>query len=365
MYSYKTLADFLEDRVVYRSLEPSDPTLPKLSEIWADIGLETHRIPRKTEPIYAAAVYRMLQTAQANRGLPPLERILFIGDTLLNDGTSAKNLADYLPMRCFIGSEKQDDAEKIEIDGSLMIANKWAALNNFLTWVQAEGFTFDNRTALIVDLDKTSLGARGRNHSIIDKARVTAVQQTAEVLLGDKFDENAFRAVYDRLNQVKYHPFTGDNQDFLAYISLMVAGDVYIATKFWDDVDSNRLTSLKQFVTLCDAQQFRMSEGLQTAHREVTGNIAKDDPTPFKSFRYREYQATIELMNILPDDSPLNEVLAKEIVMTGEVAELAETLVAQGVITFGLSDKPDEASIPQDATKPPLHKVIMKVVGSL
>jgi len=71
MYLHKRLADFLGDRVVYRNLAPADPTLPRLADIWTEIGLETLRVPRKTEPLYAAAVYRFLQTAQAQRGQPP------------------------------------------------------------------------------------------------------------------------------------------------------------------------------------------------------------------------------------------------------------------------------------------------------
>src|SRR5512147_2453158 len=98
MYPRKRLADFLGDRVVYRNLAPADPTLPRLADIWTEIGLETLRIPRKTEPLYAAAVYRFLQTAQAQRGQPSLEYLLFVGDTFMNDGTAAQNLGVHLPM---------------------------------------------------------------------------------------------------------------------------------------------------------------------------------------------------------------------------------------------------------------------------
>ena len=62
-------------------------------------------------------------------------------------------------------------------------------------------------------------------------------------------------------------------------------------------------------------------------------------------------------------------MLAQEITMTGEVVEIVEQLAAQGVLTFGLSDKPDEASVPppQAAAQGalPLHRVAMKVVGKL
>jgi hypothetical protein len=112
-----------------------------------------------------------------------------------------------------------------------------------------------------------------------------------------------------------------------------------------------------------------MSKGLLTAHREVTGNMAKKDPTPFKSFRFIEYHTTVGMMNLLPDEASQADILAQEIVITEEIAQVTEQLAAQGVLTFGLSDKPDEASMPNtEATregKLPLHQTVMKVVGKL
>ena len=91
-YPRKTMADFLGDRVAWRSLNPTDPDLPQLADIRQEVGLESLRIPRKTEPIYAAVAMKYLAAAQKKRGLPPLERLLFIGDTPMNDGTVARNM---------------------------------------------------------------------------------------------------------------------------------------------------------------------------------------------------------------------------------------------------------------------------------
>lgn len=369
MYPRKSLADFLEDRIVYRSLIPADANLPRLADIWSRIGLETLRIPRKTEPVYAAAVAHFLQAAQASRGLPPLERLLFVGDTHMNDGTAARNLGQHLPMRGFIGADRPAEEKQLQLQESLMIANRWQALADFLDWVKDEDFGLDERTVLVLDIDKTAIGARGRNDKVIDQARVNAVRLTVEELLGGGFDETSFRNVYDRLTQPKYHPFTADNQDYVAYISLMIVGGVYPAERFWSEVDESRLSGFHQFVTLCDARQSRMSAGLRAAHQEVTGNVAKDDPTPFKSFRYREYHTTVAAMDLLPDETPLAEILAREITITGEVADLSQQLAGQGVLIFGLSDKPDEASIPSPEAASQgalsLHQRTMKVVGSL
>jgi FMN phosphatase YigB (HAD superfamily) len=369
MYRRKSLADFLGEQVVYRNLTPADPTLPRLESFWQELGLEGPRAPRKTDPAYAAIVYRLLQAAQAQRGQPPLEHLLFVGDTLMNDGTAARNLGAHLPVRCFIGGDKLADAKKVTTEGYLMQANRWQALEDFVAWVQAEGFDLDARTAVLFDLDKTTHGARGRNDHAIDQARINAVRQTVEEVLGETFDEAAFRStVYDRLNKADYHPFTADNQDYKAYISLMVAGQVYSPDCFWEDLEAGRLTGFKQFVTLCDARQSQMSSGLLAAHREVVGNMAQDDPTPFKSFRFREYYATVDLIDYLPEDSSEADLLAHEIVMTGEVVDLAEELAAQGVLVFGLSDKPDESTLPppeSEAGALPLHQIVMRVVGGL
>lgn len=368
-YPIKTMADFLGDRVAYRNLNPTDPDLPQLADIWQEVGLDMLRVPRKTEPIYAAVSMKYLQTAQARRGLPPLERILFIGDTPMNDGTVARNLGGYLPMLGFIGADRLAVEPSHKIEDRLMLANRWSMLTDFLDWAQREGFAFDECTAVVFDIDKTLVGARGRNDKVIDRARVSAVRLTVEELLGGDFDEDAFLAVYDTLNQLEYHPFTADNQDYLAYISLMVVGGIYPADRLWADLGDGSLTGFHQFVTLCDAHQRQMSRGLLAAHREVTGNMAKKDPTPFKSFRYREYHRTVSLMNCLPAAASESDLLAGEIVITGEVADLAEQLLAQGVLTFGLSDKPDEASLPSAEAAAqgavPLHHVPMKVVGGL
>ena len=236
----------------------------------------------------------------------------------------------------------------------------------------------DARAALDL-LEARSTRARSRRttirdagpgpRSLLDRARVAAVRLTVEELLGGDFDEDAFRAVYDRLNQLELHHFTRDNQDYLAYISLMVNGGIYPADRLWADLDDGSLAGFHQFVTLCDAHQSQMSRGLLAAHREVTANMARQDPTPFKSFRYREFHTTVALMNVLPDDASETDVLAGEIVITGEVADAADMLAAQGVLTFGLSDKPDEASVPSAeaaaAGAVALHHVKMKVIGSL
>jgi hypothetical protein len=369
MYPRGTLADYLADRVVYRNLKPADESLPALEDVWQAVGLEALRLPRKTEPAYAAVVMRLLEAAQAARGALPLRNLLFIGDTALNDGTAARNLAAHLPLRGFIGADRLEEPAQVCYEDLLMIGNRWRQLPDWLSWARQEGLVPDERTAVLVDIDKTFIGARGRNDGVIDGARVAAVRLTMEEALGGGFDEERFTAVYGRLHQSQYHHLTADNQDYLAYISLMVMGGVFPATEFWSELGAGHMTGFTQFVTICDARRGRMADGLAAVHREVVGHMRQGDPTPFKSFRYREFVTTVGRMDCLPDDRPRDELLANEILITQEVAEIVRRLAEQGALTFGMSDKPDEASNPPACltTLPqarPIHRVVMKIVGS-
>lgn len=362
------LADWMADYVVYRNLEPTDSRLEGLRQIWRRVGLHRDHVPRKTTPQYAAALAQIMAQAQAARGIhSPLRHLLVIGDTAMNDGTAARNMARYWPMSGFIGAERAQQSPDIVVDGDLMLANRWAALGEFLSWAQDRGVAFDESTALLLDLDKTCIGARGRNDKAIDAARVAAVRHTMQAALGATFDEEAFLAVYDPLNQPQHHPFTADNQDYLAYICLMVLGRVYPEKTFWTDLRGGLLTSFEQFVAYCDAQYADMTPGLAQVHREVRTCLAVEDPTPFKAFRRREYLETIRRMDALPDESSEAEVLAREIAITAEVASVASWMARRGALVFGMSDKPDEASLPtaEQAAQgwPPLHRARMKIWG--
>ncbi len=363
-----TLADFMGDFVVYRNLEPMDSRLDGLQEVWAEIGLDHYYVPRKTTPAYATALLHYVQAAQGVRGISsPVEQLLFIGDTLMNDGTAARNLGRHLPMMGFIGADRLGDPKSVEIDDGLMVANRWAALADFMDWVEDADFPCGEATALLIDLDKTSLGARGRNDHVINDARVEAVKRTMRGALGDDFDEAAFRAVYEPLNDQKYHYFTADNQDYLAYICLMVNGGIYTPDELWSALEDGVFEDIEDFVAACEARRERMSPALEEAHAEVLRGIEAEDPTPFKAFRRGEYFETIERMDVLPDDAPEDQVLDSEIVLTAEVAQVADAMAARGVLIFGISDKPDEASVPTaaDAARGyrAIHHTPMKVYG--
>ncbi|MFH1085372.1 MAG: hypothetical protein V1772_06390 [Chloroflexota bacterium] len=364
-----TLADLMQDNIVYRNLEPADARIPGLRQSWHLFGMDHYCVPRKTTREYATALVGFLRQAQALRGVrAPLARLLFIGDTLMNDGTAARNLGASAPMLGFIGADRLKEIPKVEVQNDLMVANRWTALADYLAWVQASGFPCNEGTALLIDLDKTSLGPRGRNDKVIDAARVRAMERTLRDALGGRFDEAAFRTVYDPLNQPEYHYFTADNQDYLAYMALMSTAGIVGADELWAALKGGAMRTVEQFASLCEARRERMGPALRAAHDEVRRGIAAEDPTPFKAFRRAEYQETVASMDVLPDDAAEADVLAREIVITAEVASVAVRLAAQGVLVFGISDKPDEASLPAPADAArgaqPIHRARMKVQGA-
>ena len=367
MYSRYPLSRILEERVVFRSLEPCDNRLQGLSQLRGRLEIPEGLVPRKTSPTYARVIVDLLQQAQRARGeVAPLRHVVFVGDTRMNDGQAASNLRAHLPLHGFIGADRLQEQPSVEIESSLMIANRWATIGEFAQWLKSFDVHLDSTTALIVDIDKTAIGARGRNDHVIDAARVEAVRLVIEKTIGGAFDEVSFRAVYDQLNTTVYHPFTEDNQDYLAYISLMAVGEVYPGAEMWEDLNAGTLSSLDAFVQTCDSRQDRMSEGLRDVHREVMANMAQGDPTPFKRFRYQEYLSTVARMNHLPDSASTDELLAQEIVMTREVVDFAEEMIGRGLLTFGLSDKPDESSVPSEELAGrgyvPLHRIPLKLL---
>ncbi|MCK4449618.1 MAG: hypothetical protein KAX26_03395, partial [Anaerolineae bacterium] len=107
-----------------------------------------------------------------------------------------------------------------------------------------------------------------------------------------------------------------------------------------------RLKNFEQFIIEVDDRATELSTNLRRIHSSVYALVQQGDPTPFKAFRYNEYQATVERMGWLDDGVPVAELLEQEIVITQEVREMALAWRERGVLLFGLSDKPDEASIP-------------------
>ena len=377
-YGRTSVHEFLGDFIVYRNLMPLDARLPTLDDVREQAGVPQGITPRKSQPAYARVIVELLRAARRiDAPRAALQRLIYVGDTRMNDGTAFANIAQAAgwPGMAFIASEK-DDPQPPEIVEqvnhadcplSLYLANRWAAIQDFERFCDDRGFAIDKETAVIVDLDKTALGARGRNDHVINQARVEAVRRTVGALLGHEFDPRAFQAAYDALNQSAFHPFTADNQDYLAYVCLILGSGLYDLKVLMDRVRDERMTSFEQFIEEVDEQASDLPASLWEIHQRIYRRVEAGDPTPFKAFRYNEYQATVERMGRLDDAASVEDLLAKEIVITQEVREAALRWKARGALLFALSDKPDEASIPTPALASEgfqsIHRIETHAVG--
>lgn len=370
-----SLSDFVGDFIVYRNLRPADPRLPGLPQLHAALGLESLFAPRKHEPNYARVMVEILRHARALDSTAEIRRVLFLGDTRLLDSTAFANICEAGGWDgiAFIGAETsappQRSLEALPGGRQLYLSNRWSNLDErFRRFLQEHNFPLDVHTALLIDMDKTALGARGRNAGVIDAARVAAVEETVATLLGGKFDPAAFRALYDEVIHPDFHDFTEDNQDNVAYLCLMVGSGLINRDQLVPMIFSGTLRTFQQFAEFVDSRQSRLPPALREIHTEIFERIEAGDPTPFKRFRENEFRQTSARLGCLPDDAPLERFLNEEILLTREVRDLAQTARENGALVFALSDKPDEASLPTPDLAAqgyqPLHRQRTHVLGA-
>jgi hypothetical protein len=364
-----SLFDLVGDLVIFRDLNPLDARLPRFDDAWQDMGLSSPARPRKHEPEYARAVAWLLGRARSlERPDVSLQEIFYIGDTALSDGNAFLNLRAAGNYRgwAFIGAERSDERPAREDDG-IYVANHWRDLAEYIARLLGRGAALDACTAAIVDIDKTALGARGRNDRVIDGARIAAMETLMAEVLGSAYSPLAFQAAYAEFNASRYHPFTADNQDYLAYVCLMVTAGLCSVEDLAADIRGGRPATFPDFLALVDARRSELAPALASVHDEVRERVAAQDPTPFKTFRRREYRETADRMGNLPDAAPEAQRLAEEICLTQEVIDLLRWLQARGCLLLALSDKPDEATIPAPDLAAlgyrPLHRIPTHVAG--
>ena len=265
--------------------------------------------------------------------------------------------------------ENQPGASTWEQDkDNVIVAGRWQDLARWVHTILEQGAHCDERTVLVIDMDKTAIGARGRNSHVIDEARLVGLRTTMIEMLGDKFNQVIFEEAYHELNQPRYHRFTADNQDYLAYVCLIISAGVVSLHGLLECIAEAPAYGFMQFVRWADT---RLAGGAQPEladmHFSFYKRLEADDPTPFKTFRRHEYLATVARMRHLPDTSSVHDMLTREICLTREVMEVGAWLKKRGAVVLILSDKPDEASLPtpdqaRDGYRP-LHRVEAHVVG--
>ncbi len=373
-YGRACLADFCEDWVVYRNLEPLDRRIPGIKNAFYAMELRSELIPRKQERDYAKAAVWFTNEIQRVRGQRvPVGELLFLGDTLFNDGQAYANMIDVSGWKgaCFIGAERpeQETSTRIE-EGNVTIANRWGMLADWIVALKEQGFKLDAGTMAIIDIDKTALGAKGRNDKVIDRARLAGIYRTMDAVLGSDFDQAVFEEHYNELNRARYHKLTADNQDYLAYICMVLNTRIMSLEELVSEVDSASMEDFEQFIRWVDSRLMinpSASIALREVHEAVIASVRNGDPTPFKRFRRQEFISTMEHMGNMPDSATVTELLENEITITEEVYQLAMWLKSRGCAILCLSDKPDEASRPHARVSPdllPLHRAVTHRVGT-
>ncbi len=215
-------------------------------------------------------------------------------------------------------------------------ANRWSALAPWLAGVRNGGLNLDQRTAIVVDIDKTALGAKGRNDHVIDRARLEGIFRTMTAVLGvEGFNKPLFVEHYTELNRARYHFLTADNQDYLTYICLVLNTGLVSFDELMGEIENSSLDNFDQFIRWVDSRMMINDAGSETfreVHEAVLSSVRAGDPTPFKRFRRQEFVCTVEHMGFMADDASAAEMLAGEITLTrgsmggGGVAESTRLL---------------------------------------
>ena len=371
-YGLSTLQDFLGDRILFRNLNALDPALPRLADLRQNLAIPDNITPRKTSLDYARVIIELIKQARRQDGnRSDIRHVIYVGDTRMNDGSAFHNIcvAGHWRGAAMIIAE-DDELSKLEQEQEensiIFFNNHWVNLRVFHLLLQMKEIELDEHAVVLIDMDKTALGARGRNDAVIDGARVKAAQAVLQEILAGTFEANEFMHLYTILNQPGYHPFTSDNQDYLVYICMILLSGLF---KLEDILTAARLGTLSNFDDFIDRVEQRcgnLPPGVREVHQEIYHLVKCGDATPFKKFRMMEYHATVAQMGQLSCESPVEDLLQQEIVITREVQEFAVRCRKAGATLFGLSDKPDEASIPssQEDDLKPLHQIPTHVVGA-
>jgi hypothetical protein len=341
-----TIADLTGDAVLYRDLQPYDASLPGLAQLREPLGLPPAALPRKRDAAYARVMSVLLEHIRARTAAPPLRMLLVVGDTT-NDRLLAQHLraSSGLPVYAFIGADAPGKPSALTYEGDTATATRWSLLDEWLAQLDPGGEQPWAQAALLLDIDKTLLGPRGRNDQAIDDARAAAALDVARSLPDVALDEATFAHHYATLCDSDYHGLTLDNQDYTVFGALLLAGGVLSL----DDLRAQRADGTpRSFGLLLEVVEGRVPSALADTYAAVRTAHEVGDPSPFKAFRRAEFAATVARMG----DGRLT--------LCREVVAAARTLRERGVRCLAASDKPAESALPTPeqaaAGLAPLHR---------
>ncbi|PKO11830.1 MAG: hypothetical protein CVU39_27265 [Chloroflexi bacterium HGW-Chloroflexi-10] len=370
-----SLATFLDDRVIYRNLDVQDPSLPSFHQLAATLSLPANRIPRTGEPAHALVVAELLKHAQElDHPGKALQNLVFVGNSQGNNSKTFANICQAGNWHgiAFLSNEntdfEPDIKSKYQQGLPIYRTNRWFLLEFFEAFCNQHAIHINEQTTVVLNLDKTCLGAFGRNDQAIDHARALAAVGTASSTLGTAIDVAKVIQAYQRFNLVDFYDFTGDNPDILAYLCLLVSAGVIEPETLVAQVRLGEWTSFQAYVEDIQTRFNSLPVSIQPTHTEFFASLQNGAPLTFKAFRLLEYQLTSHFVQSAPDIVPDADTLSKILVITEEVRKFGLDCKTKGALLFGLSDTPDEAALPTPELAQkgylPLHRAEMLSVSS-
>jgi FMN phosphatase YigB (HAD superfamily) len=340
-----TVSDLFGDLIVLRDLEPRAAALHGISVFRAELGWDPVYIPRKNEPNYARVLMRIMEEMTADGP----DQIVYVGDTLLNDGGAIRGLQRVGPpggvwgFLCGATRGSHDDF----VVGSVYYGARWSSLAPFLGRATEEGLALGERTYVLFDLDQTVYAAKGRDDEPLLRARWDAARAyLEEIVPAYKFDPSRAEALYREFDDDAYHPVTRDNLDYVILLVLAVASGLADASEIRNYSNS----SGPSIEALADELHRRASA--RVGHEEIVAvldaiqaiyyNTLAGDQTPCKDFRRFECLAMARRMR---GEDLTHKHTDERIFLNREVTDVIEFLRSTGATLMAVSDRPTEAAI--------------------
>ncbi len=357
-----SITDLFGDLISLRDLEPRSPKVRGLGELRQELGLAAPFVPRKSDPEYARVVASFAQDVAG-----PHPTIIYVGDTVFNDGTAICGLEESSPgsVYGFLCNERGFGIPDDFTVGPIYFAKKWRSVNRFVEDALHHGLSIDKGTVGFFDLDQTVYAAKGRDDEPLRIARWKALLAfLKDSIPPHRFDPAQAERIYRHLDQDSYHRITRDNMDYVALFVLAVSAGLCDAPEIEEFAASpeNSIASLTERLY----QRARARKG----HEEIDGvideirrvylNTLNGDQTPCKGFRRYECEETAVAMR-----GAANIDVGARITLNHEVVDLVVFLRDRGVHVFALSDRPIEAAVVEtdDGAAEDLMSIPMPATG--
>ncbi|MFC1556315.1 hypothetical protein ACFL67_04445 [candidate division KSB1 bacterium] len=348
IFGQASLYDLFQENIIYRNLDIIDIRYPKFYEIKNQLHIQD--LPRKNSKDYASVVLSILRSIN-----PDVDSVLYFGDSQL-DIALVQNIFEIqdIEVRGFIYSSHEYK------DLPVYYYKSWEKIFDFITCCKK---LIGQNTIAVFDLDKTIIGAKGRNESVINDVRFDAVYEQLKNL-ENSISRDSAKRIYDIL-QLNHADYTQDNQDTTALLTILIAHRIIDFDKLDEFKKGNvKLTDLTSLAMLdCD------NDLLKKLTAEIQKKLSKRSPTFFIPFRESEFKATIARFNRYPKEKGVEFIVNNEITITKEICDAVHFLNNNSVTCVCLSDKPDEAVFPASSAngkkqEKPLHLKQAKIVGN-